>query len=181
MRIVRAELLMNLNNFRALFVTFLFGALFCPASFAQSSMQNRVHNFEDRKIPEGPGFMMGPMSMEDWLRRVNLTEEQSARIKELQEGFFKDTLAWRNDLVGKRFELRDMFRNSQVEQNQILAKQREISELESKIQERALLHQLEVRKVLTPEQIKLLPPSFGYGGFRGPQMMRGRFRGMDNP
>ncbi len=124
---------------------------------------------------------MGPMSMDDWLRRLNLTEEQSARIKELQESYFKDTLPWRNDLVGKRFELKDMFRNSQVEPNQIIAKQREISELESKIQERGLLHQLEVRKILTPEQIKLLPPWFGYGGFRGPQMMRGRFRGMDSP
>ena len=124
---------------------------------------------------------MGPMSMDDWLRRLNLSDEQSARIKELQESYFKDTLPWRNDLVGKRFELKDMFRNSQVEPNQILAKQREISELESKIQERGLLHQLEVRKVLTPEQIKLLPPWFGYGGFRGPHMMRGRFRGMDNP
>jgi len=33
-----------------------------------------------------------------------------------------------------------------------------ISELESRIQERALLGQLEMRKVLTPEQVKLLPP-----------------------
>jgi Spy/CpxP family protein refolding chaperone len=69
--------------------------------------------------------------------------------------------------------LRDLLRDPQSDANQVLAKQREISDLESKIQERVVLHQLEMRKVLTPEQIKLLSPGFGFGGFRGRGMMRG--------
>jgi len=105
-------------------------------------------------------MMMDPMHphMRDWASRLNLTEEQTAKLQELRESYLRETLIWRNDLVIKRFDLRDLLRNPQADSNTILGKQREISELESKIQERALLHQLEMRKILTPEQIQLLPP-----------------------
>jgi Spy/CpxP family protein refolding chaperone len=105
------------------------------------------------------GRGMGGMhrDMMDWASRLHLTEEQTAKLQELRESYLRDTLPWRNELVIKRFDLRDLLRNPQSDPNAILAKQREISQLESKIQERALLYHLEMRKVLTPEQIKLLP------------------------
>jgi Spy/CpxP family protein refolding chaperone len=118
---------------------------------------------------------MGPMHhpMEDWVKQLNLTEEQTVKLQALRESYLRETLVWRDQLVIKRFDLRDLLRDPKSDPNQVLAKQREISDLESKIQERTVLSQLEMRKVLTPEQIKLLPPGFGFGGFRGPGMMRG--------
>ena len=118
---------------------------------------------------------MGPMHHpgEDWARELNLTDEQTVKLQALRESFLRETLVWRDQLVIKRFDLRDLLRDPQSDPNQALAKQREISDLESKIQERVVLHQLEMRKVLTPEQIKLLSPGFGFGGFRGRGMMRG--------
>ena len=118
---------------------------------------------------------MGPMPhpTEDWFRQLNLTEEQTVKLQALRESFLRETLVWRDQLVIKRFDLRDLIRDPQSDPNQVLAKQREVSDLESKIQERAVLHQLEMRKVLTPEQIKLLPPWFGTGGFGGHRMMPG--------
>ena len=118
---------------------------------------------------------MGPMHHpgEDWARQLNLTDEQTVKLQALRESFLRETLPWRDQLVIKRFDLRDLLRDPQSDANQVLAKQREISDLESKIQERVVLHQLEMRKVLTPEQIKLLPPEFGFGGFRGHRMMPG--------
>jgi Spy/CpxP family protein refolding chaperone len=110
---------------------------------------------------------------EDWARQLNLTDEQTVKLQALRESFLRETLVWRDQLVIKRFDLRDLLRDPQSDPNQALAKQREISDLESKIQERVVLHQLEMRKVLTPEQIKLLSPGFGFGGFRGRGMMRG--------
>jgi Spy/CpxP family protein refolding chaperone len=95
------------------------------------------------------------------------------KLQAIRESYLRDTLVWRNELVVKRFDLRDLLSDPQSDPNQVLAKQREISDLESKIQERTVLSQLEMRKVLTPEQIKLLPPGFGFGGFRGQGMMRG--------
>jgi len=114
--------------------------------------------------------------MVDWASRLNLTEEQTARLQELRESYLRDTLVWRNEVMIKRFDMRDLLRNPRADSNEILAKQREISALESKIQERSILHQIEMRKVLTPEQIQLLPP--GGEGMYGPPLMPGRGRGM---
>ncbi len=114
----------------------------------------------------------------DWSSRLNLTEEQSARIQELRESYLKDTLEWRNELMIKRFVLRDLLQNPQSDANTAIARQREISELESKIQERALLYHLEIRKILTPEQIRMLPPDLS--GMYAPPMMRGRGMGREN-
>lgn len=122
---------------------------------------------------------MGSMhhSMEGWARQLNLSQEQMVRLQAIRESYLRETLVWRNELVVKRFDMRDLLRNPQSDPNQVLATQREVSDLESKIQERAVLYQLEMRKVLTPEQIKLLPPGFGFGGFRGQRMMPGGGQG----
>jgi Spy/CpxP family protein refolding chaperone len=154
--------------------------LFFLLILAQSALAQGPPEKKDWEYRGGRGMMMGPMHhpMQDWARQLNLTDEQMARLQELRESYLGDTLAWRNELVIKRFDLRDLLHNPQADVNQVLAKQREVSALESKIQERAVLYQLEMRKVLTPDQIKLLPPGFGFGGFRGQGMMRGRGRGM---
>ncbi len=154
--------------------------LFFLLILSQSALAQGPPEKKDWEYRGGRGMMMGPMHqpMQDWARQLNLTDEQMARLQELREVYLRDTLAWRNELVIKRFDLRDLLHNPQADVNQVLAKQREVSDLESKIQERAVLNQLEMRKVLTPDQIKLLPPGFGFGGFRGQGMMRGRGRGM---
>ncbi len=117
-------------------------------------------------------------SMEEWVKQLNLTEEQMTQIQAYQESYRRETLPWRNELMIKRFELREQFLDPQADPNQILTKQREISDLESKIQERTILFQLGIRKSLTPEQMKRMPPGFGFGDFPGPGMMPGRGRGM---
>ncbi len=130
-------------------------------------------------VPRGPGNDVNPMHspMMDWASRLNLTEEQTAKLQDLRDSYLRDTMEWRNELFIKRFDLRDLLNNPKADTNAVLGKQREISELESKIQERAILFQIELRKVLTPEQIQLLPPPGG-GGMYGPSMMPGRGRGM---
>ena len=126
----------------------------------------------------GRGMMLGPMHapMMDWAGQLDLTPEQAAKIQGLRESYLRDTLPWRNELIVKRFDLRDLLRNPQAAPQAILGKQREISDLEAKIQERGLLLHIEMRKVLTPEQIKLLPPH--WGGMPGSPGMPGRGRGM---
>jgi len=145
--------------------------LFPIFSFAQGVEEKKGSDL----LSPRPGSGFPPMK--DWMSRLNLTEGQSSTLNELQEAYLRDTLAWRNELLLKRLVLRDMLQDPGADENQILARQREISELESRIQERALLGQLEMRKVLTPEQVKLLPPWFGPGGSHG-HRMRGWRRGM---
>lgn len=120
-----------------------------------------------------------PPPMEDWVKRLNLTEEQNEKIQEIREAYRRDTLSWRNELMIKRFHLRDLMGDLQAAPERILNQQREISEMEAKIQERTILFQFELRKILTPEQIKMLPPTYGPGGLHEPAMMPGRGRGME--
>ncbi|HSR11468.1 MAG TPA: hypothetical protein VLS90_08465, partial [Thermodesulfobacteriota bacterium] len=108
--------------------------------------------------------------------RLNLSEDQIAKIQELREAYLKDTLESRNEVMVKRFQQRDLLRDPQSNPNEIMAMQRDISNLESRIQERALVFQLEVRKILTPAQVQLLPPGGGMG-FGGMGMGRGRGMG----
>jgi Spy/CpxP family protein refolding chaperone len=111
--------------------------------------------------------------LEQMARELKLTDEQIVGLQKLRQGFMRDTLPWRNELVVKRMDLQDLLNQSKAEPEQILAKQREVSELESRIQERLVVFQLEIRKVLTPEQIRLLPPAFDSPGPGRHRMMRG--------
>jgi len=143
-----------------------------PEAFPQGPPWRK--GWEDR----GGSGMMEPMHppMKDWVNQLRLTPDQVQKIQESREAFLRETLAWRDELAGKRFDLRNLLRDPAADPQAILNKQREIFELDSKIQERGLLHQIEIRKVLTPEQIKFLPPH--WGGMYGPPMMPGRGRGM---
>lgn len=152
---------------RGIMMIFLWGSVFiwlASSAFGQGppeKMKSIPPPPMGKEFP-GPKGRMGPMP-EHWhnlMHKLNLNPEQRARLQELREAYLRDTLVWRNELIIKRFDLRDLMRNPQAETSAILAKQREISQLEGKIQERTILYQLEIRKVLTADQQKLLPEFF---------------------
>ncbi len=119
----------------------------------------------------------GPM-MGEWAERLRLTEEQTARLQKLRESFLKETLSLRNDLVVKRLDLNDLLADPESDPRRVLAKQTEISELEAKIGERTVIYRLEMRQILTPEQIKVLPEGIFFRGFPGRWMRPGQGEGM---
>src|SRR4030042_570521 len=116
----------------------------------------------------------------------NLTAEQSAQIQALREAFLKETEPLQKDLWTKRTELRNLWLSSNADPAAITAKQKEIFDLQPKLQEKTTNLGLEIRKVLTPEQLAQLPafsqaagfgPGAGFGprGFGPPMGMRGPF------
>jgi Spy/CpxP family protein refolding chaperone len=125
----------------------------------------------------GPAFDSPPIP--------NLTAEQSAQIKALRDAFLKETEPLQKELYAKAQELRNLWQSANPDQAAIAAKQKEMIDLRTQLQEKATNLGLEIRKVLTPEQLAQLPafsqgagfgPSAGFGpgmGF-GPRMgMRG--------
>jgi Spy/CpxP family protein refolding chaperone len=111
----------------------------------------------------------------------NLTAEQSAQIQALRDDFLKEIEPLQKDLLAKRTELRSLWSDPNSDPAAITAKQKEIWDLQSKLQEKAASLGLEIRKVLTPEQIAQLPafgpgPGFGPGRGFGPPMMGPRGR-----
>jgi Spy/CpxP family protein refolding chaperone len=119
----------------------------------------------------GPAYGVPPIP--------NLTAEQSTQIKALRDGFLKEIESLQKELYTKGTEFRNLWQSPNPDQTAISAKQKEIFNLQSQIQEKATNLGLEIRKVLTPEQLAQLPafgPSVGFGpgmGY-GPRMgMRG--------
>ena len=110
--------------------------------------------------PGGPGYGSGA--------GLNLSPEQTQKLQALRENFFKETLPLRNELALKHLELRTLWSQPNPNQNQILAKQKEINALREQLQERATRHRLEVGNTLTPEQqaqaLRNFPGGFGSGG-----------------
>jgi Spy/CpxP family protein refolding chaperone len=125
----------------------------------------------------GPAYGVPPIP--------NLTAEQSTQIQALRDGFLKEIEPIQKELYGKASEFRSLWQSPNSDQAAIAAKQKEIFNLQSQLQEKATNLGLEIRKVLTPEQLAQLPPfagrgfgpgaGFGPRGFGPPMGMRGPF------
>ena len=117
-------------------------------------------------------------SYSDYLR---LTPEQKEAILSIQDKFLRETTPTQNDLTSNYLVLQTMLNQPTLDEAAIIAKQNEINTLQLKLQEKTLKYYLEVKEILTPEQISLLPPGctmgFIFGRGYGWGMGRGFGRG----
>jgi len=102
-----------------------------------------------RGFGAGPGYGTPPIP--------NLTAEQSAQVQALRDGFLKEIESLQKELYAKGQELRKLWSTQNADPAAIKAKQNEISDLRSQLQDKATNLGLEIRKVLTPEQLAQLP------------------------
>ena len=115
----------------------------------------------------GQGYGMGPGYGTPAI--PNLTAEQSSKIQALQKAHLDEIAPLREELFKKSTELRSLWLSQNPDQAAITSKQKEILNLQSKLQEKATNLRLETRKLLTPEQQAQLG-TFGYGMGFGPGM-----------
>ena len=109
----------------------------------------------------GPAYGVPPIP--------DLTAEQSAQIQALRDGFLKEIESLQKELYTKGTELRNLWQSPNPDQAAIAAKQKEIFNLQSQLQEKATNFRLEIRKLLTPEQQAQIG-TYGYGTGFGPGM-----------
>ena len=128
----------------------------------------------------GRGFGMGPGYGPPGNFFANLTPEQSAQIQALQQDQLKAIAPLQQELLAKGTELRSLFLNPSTDPALITAKQKEIWDLRSKLQEMTNNLRLQIRGVLTPEQQAQFD-SFGPRGGMGPRMGRGPGPGFGPP
>ena len=120
---------------------------------------------------KGPGMGMNPYGAS----YLGLTAEQTQQLQSLREAQFKEMAPLQEKLFSRKQELRLLWANPNPDQGQILAKQKEISDLQAQIEQTATKHRLEARKILTPEQQqKLAVSSMGRGPGAGSGWGRGR-------
>ena len=112
----------------------------------------------------GRGYGMGPGFGTPAI--PNLTAEQSSKIQALQKAHLDGIAPLQQELLKKKTELRSLWLSPNPDQVKITALQKEILNLNSKLQEKATNMSPKIRKVLTPEQqaqLSLYGPGMGRG------------------
>lgn len=90
----------------------------------------------------------------------NLSDTDAAKLNASQEKFYEDTHELRDQINKKRIALSNEMDKSNPNQNSVLTLQKELSSLQSDFDQKALAHQLEVRKLL-PDNYR--GSGYGYG------------------
>jgi Spy/CpxP family protein refolding chaperone len=104
----------------------------------------------------GRGFGFGPPF-------AKLTAEQSTQVQALQQAYLKEISPLQQELFAKGMELRSVWASPNPDQAVITAKQKEIFDLRSRLQEKAYNLGLEMQKVVPPEQRGTFGPGPGFG------------------
>jgi len=129
----------------------------------------------------GPGMGRGIGSgVGPGMAGVNLSAEQVAQIQKIQSDRYAEMATVRNEMLTKRTELRNLFREPTLDQAKIAAKGKEIEALQAQMLEKGLAARTAVAEVLTPEQRAQMPafgpgmgPGFGPGRGVSPAMGMG--------
>jgi Spy/CpxP family protein refolding chaperone len=117
----------------------------------------------------GRGFGMGPGFGPAANFFANLTPEQSAKIQSLQQAHLQAIAPLQQELLAKGTELRSLSLNPSTDPALITAKQKEIWDLRTKLQEMTNNLRLQIRAELTPEQQAQFD-TFGPRRGMGPRM-----------
>ena len=89
------------------------------------------------------------------LESLGLSEEQRNSIERIERHYTDQIFGLRSELMGKRFELQSVFRNPHADEQQVHARAREVMEIHNKCQTMMVDYQMEIRAVLSPEQLRL--------------------------
>ena len=98
-----------------------------------------------------------------------LTEEQKEEMKSLRDSFAEETRPIRNDLELTNLELRHLWTADELDEEAIIAKSEEVSELQSQLHEKMIRHRLDVAKVLPKEYRTRFLAKAHRGPGRGPR------------
>jgi len=87
------------------------------------------------------------------LSKLNLTAEQTERIRTLRESFQKDITPLRTRIFEKKAEMRLLWMQTEPDAARIKAKEKEIHDLKWQVLKKTTDFRLTFRSVLTPEQL----------------------------
>ena len=134
----------------------------------------------------GPGFGpgRGPRNWTGGWRAANMTAEQQAKLKDLRQKLRDDMAPVRDRMISLRQEIGTLWSDRKADPKDITIKTEEMKSLRDQMQDKMVEFALEVRNILTPDQLQAIGPNcgmgFGPGGGPGPMHGRGYGRGPSN-
>jgi hypothetical protein len=120
-----------------------------------------------------------PMGMRPWRKdarcgrasELNLSPEQTKGLNVLQQTYFRDMQLLRAQLITKRLEFRELLTNPAVRMESIRTKYIEVTETQSKMEEKVMEYLVKIRSLLSHEQLKFWCPEQEFPFFQ--RMMPG--------
>jgi Spy/CpxP family protein refolding chaperone len=96
-------------------------------------------------------------------QQLGLTDEQVKKLTELRTKHLEKVGKLVAELAAKRSELRTLWLSQKPDENRIKELTEQIAKLQAELLTERTNFQLEVRKILTPEQLSKLPQIWGRG------------------
>ncbi len=88
---------------------------------------------------------------------LRLTEDQVKALESIQQSYASDVMLLRREFMLLRLEFRHLIKDQDVPSKILLERQREISELQGKLNSLFLSYQIKARSIFTKEQLEQLP------------------------
>lgn len=88
------------------------------------------------------------------LSKMELSSGQSEAIEAIRSSYRRKILQLRSNLMVKKIEMRNLLNDPEASEEKVLVKAGEIEDLNRAFDKVVLNYQLEIRRVLSPEQIR---------------------------
>jgi Spy/CpxP family protein refolding chaperone len=112
-----------------------------------------------------------------WNTNLKLTAAQSARMATLRQKFQRDTLELRKKIMAERLEFHTLFSQVNIDENKVRASHETLLSHQKTFREKRFDHRLAMRKILTPEQLAMLPNRRCFKGGGGMGLGSGKGHG----
>jgi Spy/CpxP family protein refolding chaperone len=89
------------------------------------------------------------------LKTLKLTDEQMKAARQIKANYTKRLLKLRSDIIAKRIEFRNLIRDPSASEEILRAKGKEIEAIDVQLIREMIDFEIEMRKILTPEQVQL--------------------------
>ncbi|GEM_PF-594885 len=96
-----------------------------------------------------------PMDREQFIERLNLTDEQEDQFKQMRSDFQKKNIELMATMKTQRLTLRDLFDNDKLDQDKIESQLSGISKIQNELKLNSTAFWFNVNKILKPEQQKI--------------------------
>ena len=128
---------------KRIFVLVMILAFLCPSIGFPAQVQEPKQNAEKTNSKDGVSLV-----------EMRFSEEQNKNIEEISATYRNKILQLRSELIVKQIELKSLLRDPEADEKKIRAMARDIRILNVQRQKMMIDYQLEIRNVLTPEQIR---------------------------
>ncbi|MEN6467060.1 MAG: Spy/CpxP family protein refolding chaperone [Syntrophaceae bacterium] len=89
------------------------------------------------------------------LQDLNLSEEQTTSIRRIKNAYVNRMVQKKTELAGKQIEFKQLVADPNTSEEAIRAKGREIESINGQIIRDMISYEVEIRRILTPEQLRL--------------------------